>query len=132
MGLHIFLHDKTADEYIDLGKQVGDHGYQMPAERIAAFLRQGRDLHTFQLTHDALADFPEDKEVDSWFNHLPPPQPGFASYRFHDGPDKFWCKTHRRIATHIMTPVGGEECRCCNPRLSGILARCEVEKLTTA
>ncbi len=68
MGLNILLLDTDSKEYIDMGKQVGEHGFQMPDHGIVKFLcrHQGAML---KVTHDGENDADEATEVDCWTNY---------------------------------------------------------------
>ena len=47
--------------------------------------------------------------------------------RLKDG-DSWYCKVHKREATHILLRDGMKPTVCCDPKLGGILALCNCEK----
>jgi hypothetical protein len=40
----------------------------------------------------------------------------------------WWCKSHRREATHVWTDENGNRRICCDPKLGGIMLPCNCER----
>jgi hypothetical protein len=72
-----------------------------------------------------------DDERGIWV-HTDDPIPSIpvVTYR-EDLSERWWCTTHKRIATYVWTSTGQRHrglMRCCNPKLGGILLPCQCER----
>lgn len=45
---------------------------------------------------------------------------------------RWWCKAHKRIATHVLLRKGMPPALCCDPDLGGIMRMCQVVEATQA
>lgn len=53
-----------------------------------------------------------------------------ADYRERTDDKLWWCNSHGRQATYIMTTGDGKEHPVCNPKLGGITIPCRCAELT--